>query len=176
MAVVSLYPNYWDNGDGLRVKFPGSARTLARGGDYSTTTLHITEVFVPLASLATADITIVLENFVFPNGALIESVETLVTKETTTGGSPTFDFGFIKTDRATELDYNGLLAAVTAIGDGTDLGEKVTYVKGTSGAGALMGTQLAFDGILCANVNSTTFSAGTVRCRVSWSMQRSADV
>jgi hypothetical protein len=134
MAIVSLLPSYWDNGDALRVKFPGSARTLARGGAYPLTGGgNMLEVYIDLASLPTAasgDEQIVLENCVIPSGAFIEKVEVLVTAEPTTSGSPNLDLGFVKKNTSTgayeELDYNGLLAAADAFEAGTDIGVLVT--------------------------------------------------
>jgi hypothetical protein len=184
MAIVSLLPAVWTNADALRVKFPGSATTLARGGAYPMTNGgNMVEVYIDLASLPTAasgDEQIVLENCVIPSGAFIEKVEVLVTAEPTTVGSPNLDLGFVKKNSSTgaleELDYNGLLAAADAFEAGTDIGVLVTYDTATTEAGALVGTALAADGTLSASPDTADWTAGQIRVRVFYSMMRSADV
>lgn len=183
MTVTSLYTTKWDNGDGLRVKFPGDAQVRARGGVYPFGTKTMVECFITLASLptvASGNQQIVLENVVFPNGAFIENVDVLVTKETT-GTNANLDLGLVKySDRTTELDFNGFLAAADDFNSGTDLGGFISYSRGagtvTTEGGALIGTQLAFDGVLTANAETADWTAGIVRVRVFYSMQRSADV
>jgi len=179
MSVVSLLPNYWDNSDGLRVRFPGSATTLSRGGCYPLSDgRNMVEVFIDLGSLPTAasgNEQIQLEDVVIPAGAFIERVEVFVTAEPATSGSPNLDLGFVKTDRSTELDFNGLLAATDTLETGTDLGSNAEYTKGSTEVGALVGTVLAYDGILTASPDTADWTAGQYRVRIYYSMNRSAD-
>ena len=183
MAIVSLLPNYWINNDKLVVKFPGSATTLARGGAYSQADgRNMVEVYIDLGGLPTAasgDEQIVLENVVIPSGSFIEKVEVFVTAEPTTSGSPNLDFGFVKKNASTgaleEYDYNGLLAAADAWETGTDLGTQTQYVKGTTEAGALVGTITTADGILSASPDTADWTAGQIRCRVYYLPMRTAD-
>lgn len=181
MAVVSLRPTNGSylNDDGLLVKLPAGASFVNRGGNHqSSDGKHMTEVFIDLSALPTAasgDEQIVLENVVIPSGAFIEKVEVFVTKEPTTAGAPNLDLGFVKTDRSTELDFNGLLAAADAFEAGTDLGVLVTYDTATTEAGALIGTQLTDDGILTASADTADWTAGVIRVRVYWSIVLAAD-
>lgn len=181
MAVTSTLSStqYWDNSDGLRVRLPAAAGNVSRGGEHQLSDgKRMVECFIDLSALPTAasgDEKIVLENYVFPNGAFIEKVEVFVTKEPTTSGSPNLDLGLVKTDRSTELDFNGFLAAADAWETGTDLGTTTEYVKGTTEAGALIGTQLGFDGILTASADTADWTAGVIRVRIYWSMVLDAD-
>jgi hypothetical protein len=178
MAVVSLKGTPWDNSDGLRVFWPGAAGTVTRGGEVISGMRHTTEFKLALASLptvASSNKQIILENCVFPNGAFIEQVDVFVVKETT-GTNANLDLGFVKTDRSTELDFNGLLAAADAFNGGTDLGTLTAFNVGTTEAGALIGTQLAFDGILTANAETADFTAGVLQIRIYWSIPLTADV
>jgi hypothetical protein len=181
MAVVDLRPTggSYLNADGLLVKLPQGNQFVNRGGVHqSSDGKHMTECFIALASLPTAasgNEQIVLENVVFPNGAFIEKVEVFVTKEPTTSGSPNLDLGLVRVDRSTELDFNGFLAAADAWETGTDLGTTTEYVKGTTEAGALVGTQLTQDGILTASADTADWTAGVVRVRIYWSMVLDAD-
>src|SRR3990167_5622004 len=118
MAVVSLRSNTWHNEDGLNVMFPTGSATVTRGGEYILGDgNHVTEVFIDLTALPTAasgNEQIVDDTVTIPNGAFIEKVEVLVTKEPTTSGAPNLDLGLVDQDRETELDFNGLLAAADA--------------------------------------------------------------
>lgn len=181
MAVTSILgsSSFYVNSDGLRVKLPAGAGNVTRGGVHqSSDGKHMTEVFIDLSALPTAasgDEQIVLENVVFPAGAFIEKVEVFVTKEPTTSGSPNLDLGFVRVDRSTELDFNGLLAATDTWETGTDLGTITEYVKGTTEAGALIGTQLAQDGLLTASADTADWTAGVIRVRIYWSIVLAAD-
>jgi len=178
MAVVSLKTGYWLNGDGLNVAFPSTAKTVTRGGEVDFDGRHMTKAVIDLTALptqASGNKQIILENCVIPNGAFIEQVDVVVTKETT-GTNANLDLGFVKTDRSTELDFNGLLAAADAFNAGTDLGTITTYTVGTTEAGALIGTQLGFDGILTANPETADWTAGVIEVRIYWSIPLSADV
>lgn len=180
MAVVSLKTGYWDNGDGLRVAFPQTAGTVTRGGEVDFDGRHMTKAVIALASLptqASGNKQIILENCVFPAGAFIEQVEVFVTKEPTdASGTANLDLGFVKTDRSTELDFNGLLAAADAFNAGTDLGAVVLYDTSTTESGALVGTVLAFDGILTANPETADFTGGVIEVRIYWSIPLAADI
>lgn len=180
MSVVSLKPSYWDNADNLRIYLPDSAKTLTRAGEFSTDEGgHITEVIVPLASIAAYDSgnqTIVAENVSIPAGAFIEKVRIFTMKETA-GSNANLDLGFVKAvDRSTEVDFNGLLTAGDDFNGGTDLGSSYEYVKGTTDAGAVVGTRLGYTSLITANAETANFSAGVIRVRVYWSVPHSDDV
>lgn len=174
MAVVTLKTGVELNGDNLAVQYPRARGTELRGGELATTDgKHVTEVFIDLPSLATAasgNEQIVAENVTIPAGAFIEKVEVFVTKETA-GVNANLDLGFVKAvDRSTEIDFNGLLAAADAFNGGTDLGTTTEFVVGTTEAGALIGTQLAYTGLITASADTADFTAGVLRVRIYWSV------
>lgn len=178
MTVVSLKPNIYDNADGLRIFEPGSATTLSRGGEYNYLGGRVTEVYLELAALEAfgdADDTIVEENVYIPAGAFIEKIEVFVTKEPT-GANANLDLGLVRTDRSTELDFNGFLAAADAFHAGTDLGTSTTYTVGTTEVGALVGTVLAYTGLITARADTADFTAGQLRIRVFWFVPKASAI
>lgn len=177
MAVVGL-KSPWINDDGLAVYWPSDAGIVTRGGEEDFDGKHRTVVFIDLGALPTAasgNEQIQLENCVIPSGAFIEKVVVTVTAEPATSGSPNLDLGFVKVDRSTEYDFNGLLAAADAFETGTDLGTIVEYTKGTTEAGALVGTVTTQDGIITASADTADWTAGQIRVEIYWSIFTSAD-
>lgn len=184
MAVIDFNNQDWINGDGLYRKFGTDQATPRRAGEYQEagSGRHVTEVVIDLLALSTrapsagTDEVIVADNVSIPVGAWIEEIRVFVTKETA-GANATLDLGLVDfNDRTTEIDFDGLLTNYATINDGTDLGELTTLVKGTTGAGALVGTRLAKTGLLTASVDTADFTAGVVRIAVYWSFSLPADI
>lgn len=174
MAVVNMRSSVWNNSDGLSVYFPADAGKIEIGGEVQNSNKHTTRVNLNLLNLSTAATAasgneVILGDSVIPAGAYIEKVTVLVTTETA-GTNANLDLGFVKTDRSTELDFNGLLAAADAFNSGTDIGLLTEYVVGTTEAGALIGTILAFDGILTASADTADWTAGVLRIDIDWSI------
>lgn len=178
MAVTSLKTGS-TNADGLRQYFGTAEGKVTRGGEVDFDGRHMTRVVIDLTTLnvySGSDEMIVADNVAIPAGALIEQVDVLVLKETA-GVNANLDLGFVKaSDRSTEIDFNGLLAAADAFNGGTDLGTLTTYVVGTTEAGALIGTRLAYTGLVTASADTADFSAGIIEVRIYWSVPLSADV
>lgn len=109
-----------------------------------------------------------MDNVNMPAGFTIESIETVVEVAAATGVS--IDIGLQRVDRSTEIDYNGLIAAETLANlSGANVGVKKTFVKGTSLAGALVGTTVGSNpGYFTANSTATLFTAGVVLVRVKY--------
>ena len=106
-----------------------------------------------------------------PKGAFIEKVELVVTDAATSANSPTLDFGLIKaSDRTTELDDDGPVAALALTSIDAD-GDVVEFIQGDTSHGALIGTTLTENGLLCVSVNldTTGFTAGAAKVRVYYS-------
>ncbi|HEY6020498.1 MAG TPA: hypothetical protein VIY48_11515 [Candidatus Paceibacterota bacterium] len=176
MAVVSLVSHFWDNPDGLRVEFPGDAGVVTRGGEVDFDGRHLTKAVIDLTALptvASGNQQIILENSVIPAGAIVEQVDMLVEKAAV-GVNATLDIGFVKPDRTTENDFNGLIAARATAA--MTLGLLIETTSGGTAAGALLGTKIASDGILTANANTADFTAGKVEVRIYWSIPLAADV
>ncbi len=177
MAVVSL-KNSWVNADGLAVPVPRDAGTVTRGGERDFDGRHETFVEIDLTALptvASADTQLVAEYITIPNGALVEDVEIVVTKAATSAGSATLDIGLVDQDRSTEIDFNGLVAALakTAI---DAIGEHTKINVGSTGAGALVGTKITNTGLLVAQAGTADFTAGKIEVRIHWFVPNSADL
>lgn len=182
MSVVALTTGV-NNADGLRQRYGVNEVTVQRGGEYNRLAdgRHCVEVTLSLLALSTAataasgNEVIICDNVTIPNGAFIEELHVMVTKETT-GSNANLDLGLVDQDRSTEIDFNGLLAAADAFNSGTDLGTWTQYVVGTTEAGALVGTQLTNTGLITASADTADWTAGVLKIRIFYSMPLSADV
>lgn len=172
MVTVTDYAGtetYYD-GDGLLRKY-GTTKTVANiGGEFKTFgAMRELEFRVDLTKLPLLSAgVLILSDQVFGPKVRWDSV--VVTNETAAVGSgATLDLGLISTDRSTEIDLNGFLAAVT-IADWNAVGETNIYTpSGTpSGAGALLGTTTTSVGYVCANYNTAAFTAGVVTIRIRY--------
>jgi hypothetical protein len=104
-------------------------------------------------------------NVVVPKNARIEKVEVITQTAVTSGGSATLNVGLKRTDNSTELDYDGLVAAL-ALASFNSAGETVALTVGSTSAGALIGTTLAYNGYLTVDYDTAAFTAGAIRVRV----------
>lgn len=162
--------NTWLNNDKLYVKFGTSAADVSTAGEYRFDgPKHIFEVKIPdMTKLVTTDGGTILDDaFRIGKGWRIEAVEVVV-DTAVTGTGATLNFGIIRSDRSTEEDFNGLLAAFPQTSMAS--AGKVTIVHtGDTGAGALLGTNLAStaaSGYLTADWDTAAFTAGAIRLRV----------
>ena len=159
------------NADGLTIKLGVSEGAPGVAGEYEDGIggVRILEFAVDLAD-AGASPTVFDENVLFDKGWLIEKVQ-VETTVAVTGTNATLNIGLQKTDRSTELDYNGLGTAAgltqTAL---ASVGTVLEYVKGTSNAGALVGTVLAENGVLTLDYDTAAFTAGRISVRVFFSV------
>lgn len=160
------------NADGLVIKLGLSEATVGRGGEYKTPTgVHVYELALNLVDVtsATAGATILDYNGTLPKGARIEQVQ-VITTTAVTGTNAVLNIGLARTDTTTELDFDGLgkAAALTQTAM-ADVGNTLTFVDGTSNAGALVGTVLAYNGVLVADYDTAAFTAGRVSIRIEYS-------
>ena len=178
MAVTGLNSKAILNADNLLVKYGSGEALVTRGGEYDFDGEHWTEVDVDLSVLTTSGQTILGDGVTLPNGAFIRRVQVIVTKEPTdASGTANLDLGLVsQTDRSTEIDFNGLLAAADAFNSGTDLGRTVDYDLGTTEVGALVGTKLTSTGLICANAETAVFTAGQLKIRILWFVPLAADL
>jgi hypothetical protein len=172
----------WTNSDGLYIRYGDDEAEVAKGGQYSTDgSLHEVEVQLAFTDFDSATYALPhsTDSFgvVIPKGARIEEIETVVTAAFTSSGtigSSTLGIGLKKaSDRSTELDHDGF---TTASATGTVLGLATVGTKtitrvGSTGAGALLGTTLAENGVLVlANTAhaSHPHTAGAIRIRIRY--------
>lgn len=181
MAVVDLNTNEWINPDGLMVKFGTDRARKERGGEYSRLAdgQHMVSLMIDLATLPTAasgNEQIQGDYYTIPNGAFITKVRVTVIEEPTTAGAPNLDLGLVDQDRTTEIDFNGLLADADAFETGTDLGTIVEYVKGTTEAGVLIGTQITNTGLITASPSTADWTDGTLKVDIEYYIPLTADL
>lgn len=160
------------NADGLTIKLGVSEATVGRSGEYVTDSgVRVVEFALNLVDVtsATAGATVIDYNATLPKGARIEQVQ-VITTAAVTGTNAVLNLGLKRTDLSTELDYDGLgtAAALTQTAM-ADVGNTLTYVDGTSNAGALVGQVLAYNGVLVADYDTAAFTAGRISVRISYS-------
>lgn len=165
------------NADGLLVKYGAEGGQTSRGGEINHKGAdHITEIAIKGTDIPTLGNVVadtsnnttlpLMHGVELPVGARIQKVEIQVETAFTSGGSATLDFGLVRADRTTELDYNGLIAAQTVAS--LSAGAFITITTGSGTAGALVGTTLANKGIFTVNYNTAAFTAGRAVIRVYW--------
>lgn len=159
----------WLNDDGLYVKF-GTAEATAGAAGETAIDGDLREMVVDIADMTvlttTAGGTILDDNVWMPKNARIEEVvvEVVTAAE---GATADLNVGLIRSDRSTELDFDGLVAAAdVATIDGA--GKRLNLITGATAAGALIGTTLAYNGLFVADYDTAAFTAGAVRIRVKY--------
>lgn len=125
------------------------------------------------ASTSAAAPTIISNTSFFPampSGKMfIEKIE--ITAEEAAVGGTSFNLGLIQTDRATiPSGYATSLIAAEVTATFDTAGKAVTYITGTSKAGALIGTgpTEATGPYYLTSHNTGTFSTGKLRVRIHW--------
>lgn len=164
----------WLNGDLLYIKFGLKEGTVAVGGQlldhgsYRNVELTVTGTALASAGGASA---IIHDTVVIPANARIDKVEVVtVTAFDSSADAFTFDLGLIKqSDRATEVDYNGLVAALPQAsmdpaGDYQTVDVNHTY------KGALIGTTTAYKSLVTANYNTAVPTVGVAKVRIFYYM------
>lgn len=158
----------WMNSDNLYLKFGPDKATASTGGEYVTTgEMREVELTIDLTDLTQTE-TIQDDGVFLPAGVRIQEVELRTQTAGATGTA--IDVGLIKaSDRSTEVDYNGLLAAAPLAVMNSD-GERTIYTAITTvpasatGTGALIGTTLAYTSMISASMtDATAFTAGVVK-------------
>lgn len=156
----------WMNEDGLYIKYGTEKATPNVAGEYVTVgALREVEVEIDLTDLTESE-TVQSDVTFIPSGARIQEIEVIAETAAVTGTA--IDLGLIRTDRSTELDYNGLLAAFVTASMNAD-GETTVLRVGSSTVGALVGTTLANTGyITCSRTDSTAFTAGLLKVKIRY--------
>lgn len=154
----------WKNADGLYLEFGTTKPAIDVAGEYkSYGDFREINIRLDLTTL-TASPAIISQNLKFPTGMRIARID-VISDVAAVGAGATLDLGLQAEDRSTEIDYNGLLAAV-ALTTFDAVGETNAYTAGVSGAGALMGTSTTSVGYLTANYNTAAITAGAVNIRI----------
>ncbi len=157
----------YDDIGGLHQVYGVDAAATQNGGEYrNNSNEREIEVTIDLATLTETE-TVLFDNVFMPAGMKITEIEILVETAAATGVA--IDVGFIRTDRTTEIDYDGLLAAfVTAT---MTIGNKVVLRKGGTQAGAMVGSGVATANvglITASRTTATAFTAGRIKLTVRY--------
>lgn len=152
----------WINNDGLKIRFgTDEAKDAILGERVNYGSHRLVEGTVNWDDLeAPGTVTLLSDTFNIPSGARIEKAEIYV--EDAFAGGGTLDLGLVRDDYTTELDYDGFDAAVATAA--------LTAGATIACDGALIDTDLANSGKVTARVNTTAFSAGKLKFRVSFYM------
>lgn len=154
----------WLNSDGLYLEFGTTKATVENVGEYKTYgDMSEINIRLDLTTLTSTPV-IISQTQKFPTGMRIARVD-VISDTAATGTGATLDIGLQKEDRSTELDYNGLVAALplTSV---DSVGETTSSTVGSTYAGALIGTSTTDVGYLTANYNTHTFDTGTANIRI----------
>ncbi len=157
----------WLDNAGLYQKYGVDQTTTSSAGEYENDGQYREIEFkIDLTDLTETE-TVLDDNVFIPTGMRIAEIEVKTHTAAATGTA--IDLGLIRTDRSTEIDYNGLLTAfVTATMNAA--GEKYTYtVPNTAEAGALVGTTTSNVGLVtCSRTDSTAFTAGVIYVKIRY--------
>jgi hypothetical protein len=149
-----------NNADGLLLKY-GTAKAVANlGGEYRTYgRLHEVEIKMDLTALNQNEV-IQSDITVLPSGVILQEVEVDVKTAAATGVA--IDVGLTRLDRTTELDFDGIIAALATASMAA--GKKIIISNGSTSAGALIGgSALANPAFVSASATTATaFTTGYV--------------
>jgi len=169
-------PDTWKNNDGLFIKFGTSSGVSTHSaGEYKPLDgagQQVVEVVINLASLTQTE-TILNDVVTIPANAHIAWVETVCVVPGLTGTA--IDVGLIAiSDRTTEVDFDGFLAAMPTaefaqVGETRRFYETHTVPTGMTGTGALVGQENTVKGHISASMtDATAFTAGKVKVRIAY--------
>ena len=154
------------NADGLYIEYGTTKATTENVGEYKTYgDMREVNVRIPDLTLIGSGATVLARTLKFPAGVRIARVD-VIADTAATGTNAVLNIGLIKDDLSTELDYNGLVAAipVTSI---DAAGETTSLTAGATYAGALLGTTLTdVGGYLTADYDTAAFTAGALNVRI----------
>jgi hypothetical protein len=159
----------WTNADGLRIAFGADEAVTGKAGEYRVDGQErVVECVITMTPLTTS--AVIQDQFVtLPAGAFITAVKVLTTTAITSSGSGVLNVGLQRLDRSTELDYDGLIAALP-VASFNAAGETVSLTEGATYHGALLGTELAYPGYITADYDTADFTAGTCRVQIFYTI------
>lgn len=179
----------WTNTDGLIVKFGKEEGADARGGEVSDAQRHEVEFIIDWTDLLSAtavnlgDVGTVDSGktgsfgVAIPKGAWIERAETIALAAFTSSGTigtSTLVMGLnAASDRVTPISANGFFTTAVVGSTFDAVGETTAYTVGTTGAGALFGTAIASNGIICvanSQHGSHPYTAGKLKVKIWYSL------
>jgi hypothetical protein len=161
----------WLDSDQLFHKYGPDKALPTKGGEYVTTgALREIEFKIDLTTLTETETP--LSDVVFFPKMRIEDIEIVTHTVAATGVA--IDIGLVRTDRTTEIDFDGLLAAypvaqMSTAGEKVSLRQEVTTPVSMVGRGALVGTTTTNPGyVTCSRTTATAFTAGVIFVRIRY--------
>lgn len=176
----------WHNKDGLYIKFgtekasslvdAGSPKTFNSDGE------SVLQLEVNLTELT--EVEQILSDVVWlPKNAQILYVKSIAEVPGETGAA--IDLGLVRADRATEQDYDGLLAAFPLSGNYDTVGDTVVFTENGTvpasvvGTGVLVGTIIPSTSdkyyVTASRTTSTAFTAGRLKISIGYVPSALAD-
>jgi len=155
----------WLNTDGLYLKFGPEKTTPNKGGEY-TTTGALREIKFKIDLTTLTELETPLSDTVFFPKMRVHSIDVLTHTVAATGVA--IDLGLVQTNRTTEIDFNGFLAAypiaqMSTAGELVSIQQEVTVPVSMVGLGALVGTTTTNPGyVTCSRTTATAFTAGVI--------------
>lgn len=152
----------WTNSDGLYLKFNADEAKAPLGGQVVTAGNRQTLEFVVNASDFNAFAnTIVADSVFIPSNAFIEAAEIYV-ETAFAGATATLDVGFVRKDRTTEIDFDGIDAAVAVAA----LSAKALITCD----GAMIRSRMSNPGLVTVRNNTADFTAGKAVIKIHYSI------
>jgi len=162
----------WLNNDGLYIQYGPEKAVPNTGGEYTTTgALRQIKFKIDLTTLT--ELETPLSDTVFFPKMRVHSIDVMTHTPAATGVA--IDLGLVQTNRSTQIDFDGFLAAFpTAQMDG--VGEHITLSLTASnipaaaiGQGALLGTTTTLPGyVTCSRTTPTAFTAGVIIVTINY--------
>lgn len=150
----------WTNNDGLYIKLGTTEGQVGHGG---TVQSHgeLQEVVIDFqaSDLAAVASNTIFDNVLIPDNAVLQSADLFV-HTAFVGATATLDLGLIDQDRSTEIDFDGIDAAIAVAS--LTAGATITC------NGALIGTEITNTGIVTARNNTADFTAGRARLTIRY--------
>lgn len=142
----------WTNADGLYIKYGEDESKHGLGGKVDETGgIHTLEFVINASDFNALTNTILSDAVFIPSNALIISSNFLV-ETAFAGATATVDFGLVRKNRTTEIDFDGLDAAIAVA--------SLTAKASINGDGALIGTRLSQPALVTARNNTADLTAG----------------
>lgn len=167
--------NTWMNSDNLYIKFGTAEGTVAAGGQILDTGPY-RMVEIPVTGTAivanpASGAGIVHDTVVIPKNARIDKVEVVATTlMNSAGNGAVLNVGLVKaSDRSTEVDYDGLVAALAETSM-DPAGDYQTIDVNHAKAGALLGTTTAFKSLVSVDYDTEAFTSGAIKIRIYYYM------
>jgi hypothetical protein len=140
----------WTNADGLYIKYGDDEARHALGGHVTQDGgIHSLEFLITAPDFNALTNTILGDGVFIPSNAFIISSNFYV--ETAFVGA-TVDFGLVRKNRTTEIDFDGFDAAIAVA--------SLTARASINGDGALIGTRLSQPALVTARNNTADLTAG----------------